>query len=123
MRVANASIGRSEGGKLFVQLGRAAMRTFGILPVGRAHEDFTVALALFAMEFVDWHEEKIICLAEISRSEFFAVRQVVAVPAAQGFVSGIFKKKFQRWRSDVAIAKHHIGFALMASVSPLGATR
>jgi len=55
------------------------MRTFGILPVGRADEDFTVALAGFAMKFVDWHKGKIIGPAEISRGEFFAVRQVVAV--------------------------------------------
>jgi len=44
-----------EGGKFLGQLLRAAMRTFGIFPVGRADEDFAVALAGFAMEFVDWH--------------------------------------------------------------------
>jgi hypothetical protein len=45
--------------------------------------------------------------------KFFAVRLVVAVPAGQGGVAGVGKKKWQRRRFDVAVAKHHVGFALM----------
>jgi hypothetical protein len=42
---------------------------------------------------------------EFLRRQFFAVRQMVAVPAAQGGVAGVFKKKLQRRRFDVAVAK------------------
>src|SRR5271170_7612479 len=45
--------------------------------------------------------------------KFFTVRLVVAVPAGQGGVAGVFKKKLQRRRFDVAVAKYHVGFALM----------
>jgi hypothetical protein len=38
---------------------------------------------------------------------------VVAVPAGQGGVAGVGKKKWQRRRFDVAVAKNHVGFALM----------
>ena len=48
-----------EGGKFFVQLGGAAVRTFRALPIGGAHEDFAVAATFFAMEFVDWHSFKL----------------------------------------------------------------
>jgi len=60
-----AGAGGGEGGKFLGQLLRAAMRTFGIFPVGRADEDFAVALAGFAMEFVDRHEG--IVAADVSR--------------------------------------------------------
>lgn len=46
-----------------------------------------------------------------SRRQFFAVRQMVAIPAHQGGVAGVFKKKLQRRRFDVAVAKDHVGFA------------
>jgi len=36
---------------------------------------------------------------------------VVAVPAAQGGVAGVGKKKWQRRRFNVAVAKYHVGFA------------
>ena len=49
--------------------------------------------------------------------KFFAVRQVVAVPAGQGGVAGVGKKKWQRRRFDVAVAKDHVGFALMKRVT------
>ena len=39
------------------------------------------------------------------------MRLVVAVPAGQGNVVGVFKQKLQRWRFDVAAAKDFIGFA------------
>jgi hypothetical protein len=45
--------------------------------------------------------------------KFFAVRQMVAVPAGQGGVAGVGKKKWKRRRFDVAVAKDHVGFALM----------
>ena len=51
---------------------------------------------------------------KISRWQFFTVRQVVAVPADQSGVAGVFKKKLQRRRFDVAVAKHHVEFALVA---------
>jgi len=38
---------------------------------------------------------------------------VVAVPAGQGGVAGVGKKKLQRRRFDVAVAKDHVGFALV----------
>ena len=48
------------------------------------------------------------------RRQLFAVRLVVTVPTAQGFITGVFKKKLQRRRFHVTVAKHHIGVALMA---------
>jgi len=48
--------GRGEGGKFLGQLLRAAMRTPGVFPIGRADEDFAVAPALPAMKFVNRHE-------------------------------------------------------------------
>jgi len=36
------------------------MRTFGILPVGRTHQNLAVLLTLLAMKFVDWYEVKIV---------------------------------------------------------------
>ena len=56
------------------------------------------------------------------RRQFFAVRQIVAVPANQGVVAGVFKEKFQRRRFDVAVAKDHVGFALMTGITSLGAS-
>ena len=38
---------------------------------------------------------------------------MISIPAAQSIVTGVFKKKLQRRRFDVAIAKHDIGFTLM----------
>src|ERR1035441_7416368 len=70
-----------------------------------------------------WYKLKIAGRRKISRRQFFAVRQMVAVPADQGVVAGVFKKKLQRRRFDVAVAKNHVGAALMASVRSLGAFR
>jgi phosphoglycolate phosphatase len=55
----------------------------------------------------------------ISRRKFFAMRQVVTVPRAQGFITGVFKKKLQRRRFNVAVAKQHLGFILMTLGSNL----
>jgi len=41
------------------------------------------------------------------------MRLVVAVPAGQGGVASVGKKKLQRRRFDVAVAKDHVGYALM----------
>jgi len=46
-----------------------------------------------------------------SRSQAFAMGQVVTVPAAQGGVAGVGEKKWQRRRFNVAVAKDHVGFA------------
>jgi hypothetical protein len=51
-----------------------------------------------------------------SRRQFFAMRLVVAVPAAQGFVAGVGKKILQRGRFHMAVAKHHVRFALMTGI-------
>jgi hypothetical protein len=61
--------GGSEDGKLLVQPGRAAMRTGCALPVAGADEDFAVALAFFAMKFVNRHENRIIGVAKSSRRD------------------------------------------------------
>ena len=45
------------------------------------------------------------------------MRQMVSIPSHQGFVAGVFKQKFQCRRFDVAVAKDHVGFALVAGVS------
>ena len=50
---------RRERGKFLVQFRRAAMRTLRPAPVRGAHQDFAVFSALFAMKFVDWHEDSI----------------------------------------------------------------
>jgi hypothetical protein len=49
--------------------------------------------------------------SEESRREPFAVGLVVAVPAAQGGVAGVGKKKLQRRRFNMAVGKHRVGFA------------
>jgi hypothetical protein len=41
----------------------------------------------------------------------FAMGLVVAVPTAQGGVAGVGKKKLQRRRFNMAVAKCHVGFA------------
>ena len=41
---------------------------------------------------------------------------VVAVPAAEGGVTGVREKKLQRQRFNVAVAKNHVGFALMTGI-------
>jgi hypothetical protein len=58
-RRAFPGVGRGEGGKLLVQLGRTAMRAFCPAPVGRADQDFAVLTAFTAMKFVEWHRLKI----------------------------------------------------------------
>jgi len=42
------------------------MRTFGPFPIAGADQDFTVALALLAMKFVNRHKTKIAGATEIS---------------------------------------------------------
>ena len=93
-RIAAAGTGCREDGKFLGQFRRAAMRAGRALPIRRADEDFAVASALFAMEFIDRHDVRIISAFGISRCEFFAMRQMVAVPADQGGIAGVFKKKF-----------------------------
>ena len=51
------------------------------------------------------------------------MRQMVAVPAAQGGGAGVGKKKLQRRRFNVAVAKDHVGFALMTGVASFGAAK
>ena len=48
----------------------------------------------------------------------FAMRQMVAVPARQSRVICVFKKEFQRRRFDMAVAKDHVGLAIMADTVP-----
>jgi hypothetical protein len=67
-----AGIGRSERGKFLGQFLRAAMRAFSILPISRTDEDFAVALALCAMEFVNRHERNV--AADVSRLKFILER-------------------------------------------------
>jgi hypothetical protein len=49
--------------------------------------------------------------------------EVVPIPSHQSGVAGVFKKEFQRWRFNVTIAKHHVGFALMSVLRSQGAAR
>ena len=58
-RAVAAGAGGGEHGKFLGQFLRTAMRTFGILPVGRADEDFGVAPAFLTMKFVNRHERKL----------------------------------------------------------------
>ena len=60
-----------EGGKLFLNLRRAAMRAFGSDPIAGADEDFAVPLAFPAMKFVNWHDGKLILLVKISRVSWY----------------------------------------------------
>jgi hypothetical protein len=112
-RIAAAGVGRGEDGKFLGQFRRAAMRAGCALPIRRANQDFAVASAFFAMEFVNRHNARIINAIRTSRREFFTMRQMVAVPADQSRVVGGSQKKFQRRRFDVAVAKDHVGFSLM----------
>ena len=57
--IAAAGAGRGKHGKFLGQFFRPAVRADGSLPIAGAHEDFAVALAFFAMEFVNRHEGKI----------------------------------------------------------------
>ena len=70
-RIAAAGTGCREDGKFLGQFRRAAMRADRALPIRRADEDFAVAPALLAMEFVDRHEEKIaFCGGRTSGNKF-----------------------------------------------------
>ena len=54
------------------------------------------------------------CLVGKARSsKTVRMRQMVTIPANQSRIASVFKKGFQRRRFNVAIAIHHIGFALM----------
>ena len=64
---------RGELGKLFGQLCRSAMRTRCAFPVIRAHQDFAVPDTMFAMKFVNRHEEKIVCIRKNSSRTATAV--------------------------------------------------
>lgn len=44
-----------EDRELFIQLGGAAMRAFGPLPIRRTDQDFAILFALFAMKLVNRH--------------------------------------------------------------------
>ena len=57
--------------------------------------------------------------ALLSWRQFFAVGLMVAIPADQGGVAGVGKKKLQRRRFDMAVAKDHIGSALMTGIALL----
>ena len=83
--------GCGESGKFLAQFGRATVRTFRSLPVGRPDQDFAVALALLAMKFVDWHAHKLVRGTENSRRELFAVRLMVAIPPHQSRIAGVLK--------------------------------
>src|SRR5438132_678216 len=58
-----------EGGKLFRQPGRAAMRAFRSASIARAHQDFAVRLALPAMKLINRHGRKIIRAGKSSSLE------------------------------------------------------
>jgi hypothetical protein len=60
-----------------------------------------------------WYILKTASRRKISRRQFFAVRQMVAVPVDQGVVAGVNEKQLQRRRFNVAIAKYHVGHSLM----------
>ena len=64
-----AGVGGSENGKFFSQPDRATMRASRAFPMAGAGENFTVALALLAMEFVNRHEKKVISVAKSSRRD------------------------------------------------------
>jgi hypothetical protein len=46
------------------------------------------------------------------------MRQMVAVPNAQGFIAGVLEKEFQRQGFDVTVAEDHVGAVLVAGVNP-----
>ena len=57
--MAATGAGGGKDGKLLGQFFRPAVRAGGSLPIAGADEDFAVALAFLAMEFVNRHGEKI----------------------------------------------------------------
>jgi hypothetical protein len=65
--IAAASIGGGENGKFFGQLGRTAMWAGCAFPMTGTDENLAVALAFFAMKFINRHERKIIGVAKSSR--------------------------------------------------------
>jgi hypothetical protein len=58
-RIVAGGAGGGEDGKFLGQLLGAAVRALGSLPSAGTDEDFAVAPALFAMEFVNRHGKKI----------------------------------------------------------------
>lgn len=64
-RIVSARGTGREGGKLLPQLGGTAMRTFHSDPIAGADQDFAVAFAFAAVEFVNWHGP---ILTELRRS-------------------------------------------------------
>jgi hypothetical protein len=109
-----AGTGGGEGGKFFCELLRAAMRTFGILPVGRADEDFAVALAGFAMEFVDWHEGKLFQQAKNSSAVFCpAGTSEISQPQGGWFDHADFCVPEGRWNPNCEVRRpFRTGFIL-----------
>ena len=74
------------------------MRTFRIFPVRRADENFAVAPALFAMEFVDWHGMKICQRVENSR---------LNAEALAGFSRFTFTKPCIYYRNEISRETAH----------------
>jgi hypothetical protein len=62
-------VGGGKNGKFFGQLGRTAMRAGCAFPMTGADENFAVAPAFFAMEFVNRHENRIIGATKSSRRD------------------------------------------------------
>ena len=58
-----AGTGGGEGGKFLIEPRGTAVGTLRAAPLGGADEDFGIAFALGAMEFVDWHGAKIVRVA------------------------------------------------------------
>jgi len=54
VRIVTSTSG-SKSGKLFIELRRAAMRTFRAAPISGADKNFGVAFTLGAMKFVNRH--------------------------------------------------------------------
>jgi hypothetical protein len=67
--VIGTGVGGGENGKFFCQFGRTTMRTGCAFPMAGANKNLAVALAFFAMKFVNRHENRIIGVAKSSRRD------------------------------------------------------
>jgi hypothetical protein len=67
--ITGAGVGGGENGKFFGQLGRTTMRAGCAFPMAGTDENFAVALAFFALKFVNWHGRKIINVTKSSRRD------------------------------------------------------
>jgi hypothetical protein len=96
-------VNRHEG---TITVGRKNLKCGTKLRWGDLTEFFIVAADVSRLKIICGELERThVRCYKMSRRQFFTMRQMVAVPADQGGVAGVFKKEFQRRRFNVAVTE------------------